>query len=128
MKLFWKKRKLNKNQVITLDKVIDIIEDSCGSYSKIYEIDREKKTVTCILYDSFVLECDLSDYRSFGVAILPSKDQWSVGSYLGEKMSLNRDPVVIKENFMKIDHYCRTILPEKFLKAYDEAYHDKQDI
>lgn len=62
MKLFWKKRKLNKNQVITLDKVIDIIEDSCGSYSKIYEIDREKKTVTCILYDSFVLECDLSDY------------------------------------------------------------------
>ena len=61
-------------------------------------INSAEKTVFCILYDSFWLECSLNDrYGRFGAGIRIGKNGM-ITNFLGESCSLNSDEKSIKES------------------------------
>ena len=79
------------------------------------------KEVACVLYDSFLLKCDINDtYGRFGAGIVLGETY--ITNFLGKKCSLNSDEESIRQSLQIVDDYCRLRLPDKFLQAYDEAY------
>ncbi len=99
-----------------------LIEDFFGYKCCMMGINSAEKTVFCILYDSFWLECSLNDrYGRFGAGIRIGKNGM-ITNFLGESCSLNSDEKSIKNSLRIIDNYCRLRLPDKFLDAYYEAY------
>lgn len=44
-----------------IDKLYDLVEDFFGYKCNMIGINSEKKEVSCILYDSFFLECNIND-------------------------------------------------------------------
>lgn len=76
-----------------------------------------------ILYDSFLLKCNTNDrYGRFGCGLFLDNSQVAITNFLGKRCSLNSDKKSIEESLKLVDDYCRLRLPDKFLKAYDEAY------
>lgn len=85
----------------------------------------EKKTVEFILYDSFHLSVSIGDrYGVFGAAIGIGDMMFGLSNVLGTDISLNSDLNSISSNLATIDNYCRLRLPDKFLKAFEEAYNN----
>lgn len=102
----------------------DLVEDFFGyKASGTYCI--LPKEVSCILYDSFCLECEYDPgerYGKFGVAIVSEGGGNIITRFLGRQCSLDSDVQSIKESLQMIDSYCRLRLPDKFLDAYYKAY------
>lgn len=102
-----------------IDKLYDLVEDFFGYKCNMRGINVEKKEVSCILYDSFFLECNINDqYGRFGAGICYGEQKYTITNFLGERCSLNSDEKSIKESLQIIDDYCRLRLPDKFLEAY----------
>jgi len=102
------------------------IEEFYGYKVKMLSLNSATKEVACILYDSFVLKCNLDDrYGRFGAGLCIGGNEGAVLTrFLGKRCSLNSDEKSIKESLQLIDEYCRLRLPDKFLTAYDKAYMD----
>lgn len=78
-----------------------------------------------LLYDILVLELSIgSQYGEFGASISIGSELYAAG-LLGNKISLNNDEKSIRESLQVIDDYCRLLLPDKYLDAYDKAYKKK---
>lgn len=109
---------------MTVKELYLLIEDYYGYRIRMLGIDSQKKEVFGVLYDSFLLRCDLNDrYERFGAGIeIANGVMQSV--FLGKTLSLNNDESSIKKNLDIIDEYCRLRLPEEFLDSYKEAYFD----
>lgn len=106
-----------------VDDLYNLVEDFFGYRCNMIGINSEKKEVSCILYDSFFLECDLNDeHDRFGAGICFGEQKYTITEFLGKRCSLNSDEESIKESLKIIDDYCRLRLPDKFLEAYYKAY------
>lgn len=100
-----------------------LVKDYYGYKANMLWCNSEKKEVGCILYDSFLFTCNVNDrYGSFGCGIVLQNDAVAITDFLGKRTSHNNDEHSIKESLKMVDDYCRLRLPDKFLKAYDEAY------
>ena len=107
---------------MNVDELYDLVTKYFGYKAKKPYYDSGLKEVTCTLYDSFIFNCGLNDrYGRFGGCIQVGPKEY-ITTFLGKDLSLNSDEESIKESLCIIDNYCRLRLPDKFLKAYDEAY------
>ena len=107
---------------MNVDELYNLVEDFFGYKAKMRYLNSASKEVACILYDSFLLKCDLDDqYGRFGAG-LEIGNEGVITEFLGETCSLNSDEKSIKKSLQIIDNYCRLRLPDKFLEAYYYAY------
>ena len=107
---------------MTVYELYDLVEDFYGYKIHMRSLNSETKEVMGILYDSFVLKCDINDrYGRFGAGIESGKSG-IITDFLGKGCLLNGDEESIKESLKIIDEYCRLRLPDKFLDAYYKAY------
>ncbi|SEQ06196.1 hypothetical protein SAMN02910289_01153 [Lachnospiraceae bacterium RM5] len=107
---------------MNVNELYDLVESFYGYKIHMRSLDTKTKEVVGILYDSFVLKCDINDrYGRFGAGIDIGENGF-ITNFLGEHCSLNSDEKSIKESLKLIDEYCRLRLPDKFLDAYYKAY------
>jgi len=86
-----------------------------------YCLNYDKKTIECVLYDSFYLELSIGDrYGVFGAAIGIGSTMHSLVKVIGQPTTLNSDPGSVISNLNIIDNYCRLRLPDKFLFEFDK--------
>lgn len=105
------------------EQLCKIVSKFFGYKAKNFTYDVEKKEVRCLLYDSFFFRCDTNDrYGMFGEGICFEKEKFVLTDFLGKRCSLNSDNKSICESLQIVDDYCRTRLPDKFLKVYDKVY------
>lgn len=108
--------------IMTVDELYNLVEDFYGYKIKMLGINSENKEVEGILYDSFLLRCNINDrYGRFGAGIQIT-DSVVLTEFLGKQCSLNSDEKSIKESLEKIDDYCRMRLPDKYLNAYYKTH------
>lgn len=87
-------------------------------------MDAEKKEITFLLYNTFLIKCSLDErYNSFGAGIILEGQEHIITEFLGERCSLNNDEDSIKQNLIIIENYCKLRLPDKFVNAFEDAYH-----
>lgn len=107
---------------MTVNELYDLVEDFYGYKIHMRSLNSEAKEVVGVLYDSFVLKCNINDrYGRFGAGIETGK-KCIITDFLGKECSLNGDEKSIQESLKIIDEYCRLRLPDKFLDAYYKAY------
>jgi len=100
-----------------------LVKGYYGYKAKKISINTKTQEVACILYDSFLMKCDVYDRHSeFGAGIILADGQKIITEFLGKKCSLNSDDESTEKSLGIIDDYCRLRLPDKFLEAYDKAY------
>jgi hypothetical protein len=96
-----------------------LIEDHFGEKAKMLYQDSQTREVACLLYESFLLKCNLDErYGQFGAGI-DVGNGILITDFLGKKCSLNSDSSSIKESLNLIDRYCRLKLPDKFLTLFE---------
>lgn len=112
-----------------MDKVEDTLElyrlvrDVFGYKARMRYYNPDTKEVACILYDSFLLKCNIDDrYSRFGAGIAIGGSDMLITEFLGDSCSLNNDPESITSSLLMIDQYCRLRLPDKFLEVFDRAH------
>ena len=104
-------------------KLSRIVKKFFGYKARNVVYDSATKEVSCVLYDSFFFECDTNQrYGMFGAGIWLQENKFILTDFLNERCSLNSDKESIYESLQVVDNYCRTRLPDKFLRAYDKAY------
>ena len=107
---------------MTIYELYDLIEDYYGYKIHMRSLNSDTKEVVGILYDAFILKCDINDrYGRFGAGI-DIGNEGTISVFLGKHCSLNSDEKSIKDSLKLIDEYCRLRLPDKFLDAYYKAY------
>ncbi len=103
---------------MSIKELYDLVKEYYGYKVKMKSIDSEKREIIFLLYDSFLLGCELDDqYGCFGVGI-EAEGECTITRFLGESASLNSDEESIKNSLKIIDEYCRLRLPDRFLDAY----------
>jgi len=78
------------------------------------------RRVSCMLYESFRLECCLSNSGKKFRARLWVAPCTRIEDFLGKDISEIAESVEVLRSLKTIDDYCRLRLPEKFLKLYDK--------
>jgi len=117
---------MSSREKLNIYQIHDLLQSFYEHRYSMVELNEEKEKIKFILYDAFQIRCSIDDqYRYFGIGLEIGKKNVTT-TFLGKKRSLNNDYESIKESFQIIDDYCRASLPDKFLKAYDEAYLPKQ--
>ena len=107
---------------MTVIELYDMVEEYYGYKIQMRGLDSNKQEVKGVLYESFVLKCNIDDrYGRFGGAF-ELREGYVISRYLGKECSLNCDPQSIKNSLAIMDEYCRMRLPDKFLEAYEKAY------
>jgi len=107
-----------------INKLYNLIDNYFGYKAEMLYLASDKKEVACMLYNSFLLKCNLYDrYGRFGCGIVFGNQEATITEFLGKKCSLNSDEESIKESLQIVDDYCRLRLPDKFLDEYYKAYH-----
>ena len=105
-----------------LMKLYNLVNEHYGYKIQMRALNTKGQEVIGILYESFLLKCNLDDrYGRFGAAIEICEGQ-VISHFLGQRCTMNSDEKSIKETLDTIDKYCRLRLPDKFLEAYDKAY------
>ena len=104
-------------------ELYNLVKEFFGYKAHMRYLNTKTKEVACVLYDSFLLKCNLDDrYGRFGAGIYIGEGPVVLTDFLGKGCSLNSDEESIKESLQIIDEYCRLRLPDKFLDAYNKAY------
>ena len=107
-----------------VSKLINLIEKLFGYKADMQYMDVEKKEITFWLYNAFLIKCCLDErYNSFGAGVIIGDQESTITEFLGERCSLNSDEDSIKHSLEIIEKYCTTRLPDKFLQAFEDAYH-----
>ncbi|MDJ0338437.1 hypothetical protein [Cryobacterium sp. PH31-O1] len=84
--------------------------------------DEAGRSMTGVLYDSFLIRCGYDEQKPmFGASICVSPQSGSRG-FLGRSPSWSTDRDSLVEGLQLIDEYCRLRLPEKFLTVFDAAH------
>ena len=101
-----------------------LVEEFYGYKVKMLYKNPQSKEVVCVLYNAFLLKCNINDrYGRFGAGLYFGNAEGSViTEFLGKRCSLNSDEQSVKESLSIIDEYCRLRLPDKFLEAHYQAY------
>lgn len=106
-----------------INRLYDLVKSFFGYKANMLYLDTDKKEVACILYNSFLIKCNLNDrYGRFGAGIVFGYQEATISEFLGKRCSLNSDENSIMDSLKIIDDYCRLRLPDKFLDAYYNAY------
>ncbi|MDJ0338450.1 hypothetical protein [Cryobacterium sp. PH31-O1] len=84
--------------------------------------DEAGRSMTGVLYDSFLFWCGYDEQKPMFGASIRLSPQSGIGSFLGRSPSWSSDRDSIVESFQLIDEYCRLRLPEKFLSVFDVAH------
>ncbi len=100
-----------------------LIEKYFGYKANMLYLNSDIQEVGLILFNSFLVKCSLDErYNSFGAGITFGNQESTITEFLGKKCSLNSDEESIIESLSIIEKYCRLRLPDKFLRAFEEAY------
>lgn len=100
-----------------------LVEDFYGYKAKMQYMNTETKEVSCILYDAFLMKCNINgEHGEFGAGIFLSLEDGFITDFLGENCSLNNDMQSIKESLSIIDEYCQLRLPDKYLEKFKCIY------
>lgn len=82
---------------MNVDELYDLVEDFFGYKAKMRYINSATKEVACVLYDPFLLKCNLDDqYGRFGAGLEVGKEG-VITEFLGKSCSLNSDVESIKK-------------------------------
>lgn len=112
---------------MTINELYDLVEEYYGYKIHMKSLNSQTNEVSGLLYDSFVLKCDINDrYGRFGAGI-DIGNEGTISVFLGKHCSLNSDRKSIEDSLKIIDDYCRLRLPDKFLDAYYKAYCMQED-
>ena len=107
---------------MAVNELYDLVEEYYGYKIHMVSLNSETKEVVGMLYDAFILKCNINDtYGRFGAGI-DIGNWYSISTFLNEHCSLNSDEKSIKDSLKLIDKYCRLRLPDKYLDAYYKAY------
>ena len=107
---------------MTLDELYNFIKNVLEYKVEILGQWNNKKEIDFILYDSFSITCGFDEHGSFG-AKLNLPNNLATTYFLGFDCSLiENNEKSIKDALKKIDSYCQSRLPDKFLKEYDRVY------
>ena len=110
---------------MNLMEIYCFIEEFFGYKCKMYGMNSDKKEVMALLYDSFMLKCDINDrYSRFGAGIAVGNGEIMITEFLGKRCSLDNNREALAHNLTIIDEYCRMRLPDKFLESYYKAYNN----
>lgn len=112
------------NKITDVLDLYRLVEDIFDYKAQMLYYNPDEKEVACILYDSFVLKCNINDqYGRFGAGIALSDSCVPyITKFLGKRCSLNSDSESIKSSLLMIDQYCRLRLPDKFLEAFERVH------
>ena len=95
---------------MNVDELYDLVEDFFGYKAKMRYINSATKEVACVLYDSFLLKCNLDDqYGRFGAGLEVGKEG-VITEFLGKSCSLNSDvelKKVCKLLMIIVDFVCQ---------------------
>jgi hypothetical protein len=106
---------------MTIFELRDLVGEYFGAKATDTHISEADKRVVCILYDSFMFECNFNGrYGAFGGGVMIDS-KYVITTFLGESISHNTDKESILSNFAIVDEFCRMRLPDKFLRRYEEA-------
>lgn len=109
---------------MNIGELFNLIEEFFGYKADMQSMDVEKKEITFWLYNSFLIKCCLDErYNSFGAGVVLGNQESTVTEFLGERCSLDNDEDSIKQSLLIIENYCKLRLPDKFLHAFEDAYH-----
>lgn len=109
-----------------IKKLFCLIEKYFGYKANMLYLNSDKKEVGLILYNSFLVMCSLDErYNSFAAGIIFGNQESTITEFLGKRCSLNSDEESIIESLSLIEKYCKLRLPDKFLRAFEEAYNNK---
>lgn len=110
---------------LNIHQIYDLLQAFYGHKCSMVQLSEEEKEIRFILYDAFQISCDINDrYERYGIGLYEGYTG-VIAEFFGEGYFLNNDRESIKHSFQVVDDYCRASLPDKFLKAYDEAYLSK---
>lgn len=110
-----------------LKNLYDLVKNHFGFKCRMIEIDTCEMEVKALLYDTFLLKCNInSRYGTFGAAIFLAENEYLISTFLGKECSLNSDKESIIESLDLIDNYCSLRLPDKFLEEFRKAYFNLQ--
>ncbi len=109
---------------MSVNELYDLIKDYYGYKIHMRSLNSETKEVVGVLYDAFILKCNINDrYDRFGAGINVGNGD-IITVFLGKQCSLNSDKKSIQDSLKNIDEYCRLRLPDKYLDAYFKAYNN----
>ncbi|RKR75141.1 hypothetical protein [Frondihabitans australicus] len=107
---------------MTVDDLYDLVEEHLGAIGSDFSYDSADQSVTCVLFETFELECGLEEpHGTFGATILLGRHR-GASTFLGKPISLNSDPASIRASLDQIVDWCRLHLTDKFLAAFDAAH------
>lgn len=104
------------------DRLYDLVKEFYGYKCAMRGYNSENHDVFFILYNSFWAHCGVNEEGENFYASIETGSNGKITRFLGKTCSKETDEESIKESLQIIDDYCRLRLPDKFLKAYDEAY------
>ena len=103
----------------TTEELARFVQECIGSRGRLDFFDSGTGDVVFTMYDAFGFKCGLDNrYGSFGL-VLPVEAGGTVRSFLGREISINSDPMSIRESLELVNEYCRLRLPDKYLEKYD---------
>lgn len=102
-------------------RVFEGMEDFWGNKVRKMHTNSEKTSITCMLYNSFQLTCDVDSEGTFHPS-LKWKETDEIIELFGEAPLIKNNEVSIKEFCQMVDDYCRQHLSDEFLDAYEKAY------
>jgi len=109
------------------NELYQIVFGFFGYKCRMQNFDPEKMEVTCILYDTFLLKCNLNGRNNrYSCEISLGNNAVTITEFLGNHCFLNNDLESIKGSLGIVDDYCRLRLPDKFIEAYFQAYSTNQ--
>ncbi|MDR1542723.1 MAG: hypothetical protein LBU32_33065 [Clostridiales bacterium] len=105
---------------MTINELHDAVKRFFFGKAERLSVSPSYRRVSCVIYESFRLECFLSNSGDKFRARLWVAPFAHVDSFLGKSISETAKPEEVKQSLKTIDSYCRLRLPEKFLAPYDK--------
>ena len=110
---------------MTIFQLSKLIREFYGYKGEVLRTSPKYQKIDFTLYDSFSLSCGFNEHGSFDAWINLPNEITSI-DFVGYNCSLiESNDEDISNALQKIDDYCRFLLPDKFLRKYDEAYKRK---
>jgi len=114
------------SELMTADQMdskefLDLVDGIFGAKATQIGYARARMVYTCTLYETFRFKCGLDgEHGEFGAGIEWAPDNY-LTTFLGQRLSLNRDRQSVLESLRVVDEWCRLHLPDKFLERYEAA-------
>ncbi|MDR1954085.1 MAG: hypothetical protein LBQ21_06400 [Clostridiales Family XIII bacterium] len=107
---------------LNITQIYNWAVDVYGGRMRYPQIDQTKQDLEFVLYDAIVVSCGVEERYGIFEAGIRLAELHVILYVFKESIAIDDDRDSIIKSFHTIDKYCRHRLPDKYLKAYDEAY------